>query len=348
MRVSLALLVFFFHSMIHFNCSYSILSDFFRMGAIAMTGFFMLSGYSMHLSSSRKDFTKLHEVKIFYLKRIITILPLYFTVALIRVIYEVIVGKSTIEEILILFPVELTVTQSTFTNSLFTFSHNAGTWFISCILFCYLVYPYLQSLFLQMSVKTKMFVLLFFCGLLFYAPFVQHYLDLDNFSIYTSPFYRLMEFCIGVIIAQFNTANCEDNSKLFYLIRKPYSMVASLVLLISLVTLGRKMGVPSNYMMFNIIAVPCFVCMIISLGSMKCNYLFGKRTLLYLSSISFTFFLCQTLPLWKVSGYFYNIIAGESNILRVLLSFTICITGAMIIHHVVEKPISSYLKFKFL
>ena len=46
-RIFLTMLVFAFHSNIHFQCHYGILDNFVSMGAIAMTGFFMLSGFSM-------------------------------------------------------------------------------------------------------------------------------------------------------------------------------------------------------------------------------------------------------------------------------------------------------------
>ena len=49
-RVILAVLVFVFHSNMHFGCDYGIFNHFARMGAIAMTGFFMLSGYALTYS----------------------------------------------------------------------------------------------------------------------------------------------------------------------------------------------------------------------------------------------------------------------------------------------------------
>ena len=75
-----------FHSQIHFKCSYSYANDFVKTGAIAMTGFMMLSGFVLYMSYSRKDFTKISEIKIFYLKRLISILPLYYSIAIIHVV----------------------------------------------------------------------------------------------------------------------------------------------------------------------------------------------------------------------------------------------------------------------
>ena len=136
-RISLAILIYAFH-----------------LGAIAMTAFFILSGYSLHLSSSRRDLTKAGEIKQFYIKRLISILPLYYFVALTSVILDLSFGRDTLEQVAVLFPVELFATQSSFTT-LFYHSHNGGTWFISCLLICYLAYPFIQSLFQQLSVRSK-------------------------------------------------------------------------------------------------------------------------------------------------------------------------------------------------
>lgn len=344
-RVALVLLVYMFHSRIHFNCSYYWLNDFVRMGAIVMTAFFMLSGYSLHLSSSHKDLGNVKEIKQFYLKRFIAIIPLYYAVALIRVVIDLIIGKSTLEETSILFPVELFGTQSTFTT-LFPYSHNDGTWFISCLIICYLLYPFLQQLFLQLSVKAKTIILFVLCGLLFYAPFVQHYFHLDKLSVYTSPFYRLIEFTLGIIIAQINTARVE--SGFVSLIKKPISCFVAVVLLVVSVSMGRRFGLPIDYMLFNIAAVPCFMVIIMSLGSMKFESVKNPRFLLYLSRISFAFFLCQILPVWGVCRYLYGLIGEESNAIRIVLSFTICLVGAIVLHHCVEKPIAAFLKKKLL
>ena len=77
-RISLAVLIFMFHSHIHvLKCDYGFFNGFIRMGAIAMTGFFLLSGYAINLSSDSKDMSDIKEIKRFYTKRLISILPLY-------------------------------------------------------------------------------------------------------------------------------------------------------------------------------------------------------------------------------------------------------------------------------
>lgn len=66
--------------MIHFECDYGILQSFFEMGAVMMTGFFTLSGFSLSYSYSMKDFGEWGNIKNFYKKRVVGILPAYYFV----------------------------------------------------------------------------------------------------------------------------------------------------------------------------------------------------------------------------------------------------------------------------
>ena len=60
---------------------------------------------------------------------------------------------------LLLTPVEIFGVQSVF-NSLFGILHNGGTWFISCILFAYFVYPLNHKLLINLSIKLKTILLI--------------------------------------------------------------------------------------------------------------------------------------------------------------------------------------------
>ena len=65
----------------HFECEYGVFNRFISMGAIAMTAFFMLSGYSLHLAYKEKNATKLSSYKKYLFKRFAGIFPLYYFVA---------------------------------------------------------------------------------------------------------------------------------------------------------------------------------------------------------------------------------------------------------------------------
>ena len=67
----------------------------------------------------------------------------------------------------------------------------------------------------------------------------------------------------------------------------------------------------------------------------------------YLSSISFTFFLCQILPIWTLSKVICTYM-NSNNIVRIAISFSLCLCGAILIHERIEKPASKFLKKKLL
>ena len=92
----MAFLIFMFHSRVHvLHCSYGFLDYFVDMGAIAMTGFFLLSGYVINLTYQRKDMSSSVELNRFYYKRLISIIPLYFAYAIILVFANVLVNGKT-------------------------------------------------------------------------------------------------------------------------------------------------------------------------------------------------------------------------------------------------------------
>lgn len=343
LRIALALLIFLFHSHVQFECDYFVFNDFIRLGAISMTGFLMLSGYCLHLAYSKKDLTKLSEIKVFYLKRLITILPLYYFIALLYTIWGTSEGIVSMKENILLFPVETLCLQTIF-SSLFTYTHNGGTWFVSCIIICYFIYPFLQTLLSQMGNKAKLYLACVLCGILLYAPFVEYAFQLQ--SIYDNPFFRLMEFTVGVIIAQINCSDCRYG--VLKVLRSRYSLISVIIVFIVSVSIARHMGAPADYMLFNWIAIPCFVGLMIPLGTLSFSSIQNNKVLLYLSSISFTFFLCQIGPIWKYSGILCEIIGSEANFLKIAISFFYCLVGAVLIHELIEKPSAKYLRSKLL
>lgn len=344
LRIALALLIFMFHSQLHFHCSYGKLNSFVSMGAIAMTGFIMLSGYVLWSTYSTKDIWTIGNMKSFYIKRLITILPLYYSIIFLRNVYQLCTGLLPISDEAFLFPVEIFVTQSTF-FSLFRVSHNGGTWFISCILICYAIYPFLQHLLLQMTEKTGYKFLGVLCAILLYAPIVGNYFQLEWVTIYANPFYRLIEFAIGMILAQIISAHKDMLCRF----SNVYTLLLTTFLLIILVSVAREIDTrPHDYMLFNWIALPCFSALIMILSTMKFQQLQQSKVIKYLSGISFTFFLCQVLPLWKYSRHICAYINSDTNIVRIIISFTLCVLGAVVIHECIEKPASRCLKMKFL
>ena len=70
-------MVYLFHTFVHMRYYYGALHSFIRMGAVFMTAFFMLSGFSLYISNRQNNLMQLDEMKQFYLKRFMGVMPVY-------------------------------------------------------------------------------------------------------------------------------------------------------------------------------------------------------------------------------------------------------------------------------
>ena len=151
-RVALAFEILMFHSNGYVGCSYGKYVDLFlRAGAVTMTAFFILSGYVTQYTYGSRNFSDSQECKHFYLGRAINILPSYYIVA---VLFCILIATESLQDQLLLLPTEVLSLQTIYT-SLLSVTHNNGTWFISCIVFCYFVYPILAIMFKKLKSRTK-------------------------------------------------------------------------------------------------------------------------------------------------------------------------------------------------
>lgn len=76
-RIISAIVICAFHTTIHLGADYGIFQPVSIMGAVFMTAFFMLSGYSLFVNYSKDNLMNIQCLKIFWCKRIIGIIPMY-------------------------------------------------------------------------------------------------------------------------------------------------------------------------------------------------------------------------------------------------------------------------------
>lgn len=318
------------------GCGYSYLNDFVSVGAIAMTGFFMLSGYALRLVYGEQDLIEKHNLAKFYVKRLLSIIPLYYAFALIYILFF---GHESLTENLLLFPIEALGLQSTFT-SLFSVSHNGGTWFISCILIAYVLFPFFQSIFKQIGERSKVIILLG-CIIIEFIAIADSKL-FHAYWLYDSPFYRILEFTCGLLIADLNI---NYNNKVLHILRSRWMLVLSfIVMVVGVSFIQHKKGI-NDPMLLNPVVLPCFVAMLISLGKLKMPLLEKSEVIGYLGKISYPFFLVQLFA-WQASKILIDIIGYDSNWIRILVSFIFCIIVAIAAYELIQRPISNIVQQK--
>ena len=334
LRISLAILIFMFHSMGHFGCSYSFLNDFVSVGAIAMTGFFVLSGYSLRLVYGNQNLFDKSNLLRFYIKRIVSVIPLYYAVSLLYIIF---LGEESLIDNLLLFPVEVLGLQSTF-SSLFGVSHNDGTWFISCILLAYLVYPLIQTIVKQINVRGNVIILLLLMFIEIWAVVVSH--RFGTARLYDNPFYRILEFGCGVIVADLNI-----NFDLGWLraLRNKWTLIIATLVLYFGVSLMRHYLTFGDFMLYNVVVLPCFCVMLFSLGKLRLPYLENMNAIKYMGKISYAFFLVQYFA-WPIGRWSITAIGYNCNILRILITLTFCVLASIVLYEIVQKTTEKFIR----
>ena len=337
-RILAVLFIFLFHSNIHIQCQYGFLTPFINMGAIFMTAFFLLSGFSLYLTWSKRDLHDIYGIKSFYLKRMIGILPLYYAIA---VLYIFLLGKETTIQNLLLAPTEILGIQSTF-NSLFSVTHNGGTWFVSCILLCYLVYPFIQEITKQIKNKSKIFLICVLMIILLHSPIIVGYFKTSG--IYSNPFFRVLEFTIGALLC--SMMGDIRKSKLSKILFSWWAVIAEYVVLISGVTIALKIGIPGDYMLYSWVALPMFMLLIVSMVGLPFpKWMQNSKMIRYLCEISYAFFFGQYFT-WKTTLFIIERIEVDTNILRIVIGFVSCLIYTILLHEIIEKPITKLLKKK--
>ena len=323
-RVLAALMVLLFHCHIHHGSDFGVLTGFVSMGAIFMSAFFMLSGYVLFLTYREQPLVQMANLKRFYLKRLVGILPLYYVVALVYVLF---LGQESAVQNLLLLPVEMLGLQSVF-PALFQVSHNDGTWFISCLLLAYLAFPLMQEAVKQMSTRAK-YVALGICTLaLFWAPLVVHAFSAE--SIYANPFFRGLEFFIGVLLCSLPV-----KSKLWGTWK---AFFVELIVLVGLVSAGVHLHFSvGNFMLYDWVAVPVFACMMLTLARLKSPRLQGSAVLRYMSAVTYAFFLVQAFNT-EMERWIFFTLGIQNNAAMIVVSVVLCGLMAVALHHIVEKP----------
>lgn len=336
-RILLAVFVFLFHSNIHLGCTYKYLTPFISQGAIFMSAFFILSGFSLYYNYYDKELLKLNDLKSFYFRRLVSIYPLYFGI---YIIYLLVFNTLTIKQNLIIAPIELLLLQS-FIDGSFNILHNGGTWFVSCILFCYLLFPFLKNILVQIKFHRKKLLILvyFICSI---APIIIITFKLTN--IYSNPFFRLLEFLIGMMVATLYLNSKEIDNKHIIIV-----IILEEILLVVGITLLQIMNI-GNYTLYGFFAIPMFSLIIYHLAKFKSKYvirLFSHPITQYISKISYAFFLAQFFT-WSATEFLqsrFSWFETNTNMKLIFVSLSICLLIAILLHEIIEKPAKKiYLK----
>lgn len=163
------------------------------MGGVAVAFFFILSGFLLNARYGQKFITNSVSYPSFLLKRFNRI---YYTHVIFLIAFTLIWWSP--EQ----FYTSLFLIQAWYTTSSIWFGYNSPAWFLSALLFCYLIFPLIAKPFNRLSFKHATFlmggVLVLFSGLTAFFPSDDS--GMQFYVFYIFPPVRFIDFLIGAYI----------------------------------------------------------------------------------------------------------------------------------------------------
>lgn len=184
LKAILAILVFICHSM-----------GLPGLGGFAVSLFFILSGFGLSSGYQASIKSGTFNTRNFYLRRIKKIYPLHILFCLLAVIISYHSGnKIPIWKLII----NLSLLQSWFPDISVYYSCNPTSWFLSVLLFCYAIFPFLSKLFSKK--KTYFYILFAIYGfsILTLAHIVAN--KSLEYAYFICPLVRVLDFISGMIL----------------------------------------------------------------------------------------------------------------------------------------------------
>lgn len=346
LRILSMIIIFLFHSNVHISCTYGIMTTFISQGAVFMDMFFMISGFSLFYTNYKKDMHSVTEIKNFWIKRIAGIYPVYMVICLIYLIFNIDTEFSLLKKIIVL-PMDMLMLQSS-VNGTFGTLHHGGTWFVSCLFFCYLLSPFLIEVIKQISMRTKCVsggVTYLACS---YIPVMSHIIGYD--STYSSILYRSMHFFIGMIIA---SVFLNSKQKFTERTNAIISLAALAILIMGVSLLKYCIGGSFNDYDFFVIPL-CAVIVYFSSFLKFCgkyvNKIVNNKVIKHLNSIAYEFFIGQFFCFIITKKIILQINADlyDNNTVKIIASLLICFVIAVMFHELVGKPCKKLIQNKLI
>lgn len=335
LRCLCALQIYMYHSGTMYGCSYGHFIDALLgyLTSPVMTCFFLLSGFSIHYQHRMEDASN-DWTRSFLKKRLISIMPSYLLVALIWPM----VYPAHLKDWLLLLPVDLFGIQTSY-RTLFGILHNGGTWFVSCMLLCYMCYPVMKAIMRSEKRRTPIVVIAITHFLLIYSNVVIPAFTLDG--LYSNPIARAAEFMIGVAFVEIVFG--DQASERTMRIRGGKPICITLCLIVLSITIAFLNHADIRTTVFGYLPIPV-VCMVLYVSTIvRWQRLENSKVLSALSGMSYQFFLAQ-LFLWSLTAKTLTIIHMDGNIARIVMSFILCTFISFVTWRFYDKPVRKVLK----
>ncbi len=320
------------------HASFSSLSV--NLGARACEFLFVSSGFLVFYNYyDRISGTFVESIQ--YLKsKIIKMYPLHFLCFFAAAIFKV---RSFSQEIFWKGVLNLLCVQSWSATEDVAISFNGVSWYLSSILFCYFVAPFLIVL-----IKKSKHLWLTFVGALGFRLWLEYISDFYSntvlfLQVHTNPLIRMLEFFMGMITAavflKYSSEKCsqKDSNGLWTM----FEFVSCCVLVVAAVLLKDTLY-KGCYVALNCIVVFAFAGQkgILSKG-------LSNIILLKFSNIQYEFYMMHSIFIIIVDSLFRKFYRVPHWGIMAIIAFVLCVFASIIYKKFISKHCTKIMNFLF-
>ena len=336
LKIVCAFLIFGRHAVRSGGCTFSFLSNnidnlIIGFTVPVMTAFFIMSGFAIQYAYGRRELFIQNNLQNYYFKRFLSLFPMYFFVHIVSSFFY----GNEFGVAVRLFPVEILGLQTWF-EGLFNYLHNGGTWFVSCLLIAYFIYPIVGYIIKSMKIKGRVILLSILVFIRIYSTYIISFFGMVD--DYDSVVFRTLEFMIGVILCS-----------VIQLRKEKIPIWGSIVLTLISGALLCKLCVNQGKFREGFSCV--FIIIIIYAMSHITEKATDKSAIMnlvvnvikYGGSLCYSFYILQCI-IWKpFNAICVRFPVFEQNKYRLFLLFGMLMGASIALHELYEKPVKNYM-----
>lgn len=313
-------------------------------GDCGISFFIILSGFVLSAGYKNKVLDINFCVEKFFFNRIIKIYPVHLLCLLFMIFF---LYEPYSDRLFIDWQTNFVLLQSWNLSQMFYFSGNDVSWFLSDMVFFYLMFPIVIVLKNHISFKKLYIPLTALLAVYFTAVFNVD--EAQNQAwIYINPLFRFVDFFIGMCLYDlFEHIISNERAKKDFKLNNNLFETSAIFLFI--VSVALTPIVPEKIRLASLYWIPsCALILFFALGAtLKSGFLtniLSNKLLASFGSISFCFYIVHKM----IIDYFTDAETGLQMHWALQLVFCLAVTLviALALHKLVEKPVSKLLRIK--
>lgn len=300
-------------------------------GFIGVTLFFILSGFVLTYSYQARFLQQKISYLDFFIRRLFRIYPLH----LLTLILAIPLSLSLVN--LLAFIPNLLLIQSWIPIKSVYFSLNAPSWSISSELFFYACFPFLVVL--SRKILLSIFALLIAVQIgILTLPDAD---DLKHALLYISPFFRISDFILGILLCHLYQTHAEVGKNKALLLQ-----LSALATLFVFIVLAEMFSISQPYKFSLYYIVPMAFLIFAFCFQSRFSTILSNKYLLILGESSFALYLIHQLIIrygLMLHEHYSQLNLEILAIVMILLS----VLSGILLYYIFEKPCQKYLATRY-